>query len=322
MLSKWQASESSHCLNGGGIDGLTQTSLRDRIVNQVAWNDGLVFINWSEIEDWMLDIDSWAGEFGYENTTDEILQEMAEFLGEGEEVAGLTPPYFTNSGLCAFFAELSHVDGSVQTTSGCPEGHYASFFPFEIGALETGLLDSVEGYCALPFYVVDIVEDMEVPMPVLPPEFSNGVDTPNGTLMYTIDLNVVDTDMLLSWYRNVSYERTEKGWKLLSKNPAGENVLGYFGLQTGDVLTGVNSDISLKRENEELARGVMISSLCGEDSECVSSHEETPTDLLLFSIIEDRLLAVKPVTLWVRRGDQMLPTYLRVRPLKTEGGVP
>lgn len=37
-------------------------------------------------------------------------------------------------------------------------------------------------------------------------------------------------------------------------------------------------------------------------------------DVLLAAYVEQRLLEWETVTLWVHRGDMVLPTYLRLRP--------
>lgn len=94
----------------------------------------------------------------------------------------------------------------------------------------------------------------------------------------------------------------------------GESVLAQFGLAVGDIVSGIDSTISLLPARATEAREAALGVVCGDDRACETGYVDAPLDVLLAAYVEKRLLEWETVTLWVHRGDMVLPTYLRLRP--------
>ncbi len=331
------------CLDAGGDGESNEYPMLDRATNQItdptgSGRQGLFILNIDEIDEAIAAVRWVLGQAGLEEVADEMLDEFEEWAGENASLINsvqFTAPYYTDSGICGFKAELSTVpiivDGEEQdqivTTAGCPHGHHAVFVPFSSHALATGAIERVGGYCAVSFSVFaagndPLIPDSDpnTPLAVLPPEYSVA-DTPTGVRMYTLNGDRMTVPTLSVWASNVALVPGHEGWmldavtdRLTGSTILGESVLDQFELEVGDVVSGIDSTISLLPGREEQARSAALAVLCERDRECESSYVDTPLDVLLAAYVEQRLLEWETVTFWVHRGDMVLPTYLRLRP--------
>ena len=126
---------------------------------------------------------------------------------------------------------------------------------------------------------------------------------------------------LSMWASNVTFVPGHEGWmldavtdRLTGSSIIGESVLAQFGLAVGDIVSGIDSTISLLPARETEAREAALGVVCGDDRACETGYVDAPLDVLLAAYVEKRLLEWETVTLWVHRGDMVLPTYLRLRP--------
>lgn len=322
------------CLHNGGGDGI-----EDSIVHAVAANRGLVWLNVDNYDDLVTDVIELAPGGDEVVETWEAIQSVLDAF---EEIglpltSDTTLPYFTDSGVCGFKAGLMAmwVDKGVMayeslvTEYACPWGHFPVFKPFDEAALIDGIggpndpvgdQPRVDGYCAVSFYGNDpeAAAESDAPMAVLPPEAS-AHDTPEGVLMYSIDFDVVNLDMLRRWESLVSLTMTDAGISIAAKpdstgdTAAGQRVLDQFGLLPGDVIASIDSDIDLRGQTSVDASAERLAkSICDEaELDCIDGM--TAIELAYWRL-DTALARYDVVTLWVRRGTEWRPTYLRALP--------
>lgn len=310
------AAENAVCLTNGGEHDLVSAFLA---VGEK--NDGTVFFNMREFVENQQDIYEWAGVS--EELWDNVIVWMDRALELGL-VEGKTWAHFSDTGMCGFgwAAQVIGVNSFTEdvlweTTRGCPKDHYAVIPMFSELGVQLG--DTIDGYCALGFGGSPMTT---APWLVYPPETFN--DVPSGILAYTLNLDLLTVETILGWAGVISTTETPEGLVLHAvpdptsgSTRAGDDVLALFGLEDGDVITGIGHDLDLSSPADHLG---MLDELCEHDDACpILCGGEVDCDPLSWGAAElayrkiDSDLARRGYTeaIFVRRGHEVRPTYLR-----------